>query len=402
MNKFLEYLTQGLETLWINRLRSLLTALGIIIGVGSVIAVLATGDSLTKSTQNILSSYSLSWSFVTARQQQPDPAKAAIRYDDARRVARLAKGADQVLPIFDVQMSIDAGHQKVDGEVVGAGAGEGYDLTPLVDGNRFNENEVGAHQHVAVISDSLRNKLFADGASPIGKSIRLDGSYFRIVGVEGAPTTGGLLGSFNQPPDVMIPYTIAPDLGYTYVQLLAVHTPDPADAAKAGNEVVGALRVVHGDRAQYDEEDIQGDNQSIRTVFGVITGVVGVIAAISLLVGGVGIMNIMLVSVTERTREIGIRKAIGAARTDIMLQFLIEAVLLCLAGGFIGLVIGVGLAELLIHTLISGLTGTVVGFDWLPIAEIAVGFSVLIGVVFGTYPALRASYLNPIDCLRYE
>ena len=205
-----------------------------------------------------------------------------------------------------------------------------------------------------------------------------------------------------QYPDVTIPYTIAPDLGYTFVAFLAVHAPDAAQAAKIGNEAAAALRTIHGERTQYDEEDIQGDNQSIRNVFGVLTGVVGVIAAISLLVGGVGIMNIMLVSVTERTREIGIRKAIGAARTDIMLQFLIEAVLLCLAGGLIGLAIGVGLAELLIHTLISSLTGSTVAFDWLPVAEVAIGFSAGIGIVFGTYPAIRASFLNPIDCLRYE
>ena len=401
MNKLLEYVAQGLQTLWINRLRSLLTALGIIIGVGSVIAILATGDSLTKSTQTILSGYSLAWSFVSARQQQPDPAKAAVRYDDARRVARLVKDADGVLPIIDVQMTADVNHHKVDAEVVSAGPGEGYDTTPLADGTRFTQNQVDAHQHVAIISDSLRNKLFPN-ESPLGRSIRLDGSYYRIVGVQTPPTTGGLLGSFAQYPDVTIPYTIAPDLGYTFVAFLAVHAPDAAQAAKIGNEAAAALRTIHGERTQYDEEDIQGDNQSIRNVFGVLTGVVGVIAAISLLVGGVGIMNIMLVSVTERTREIGIRKAIGAARTDIMLQFLIEAVLLCLAGGLIGLAIGVGLAELLIHTLISSLTGSTVAFDWLPVAEVAIGFSAGIGIVFGTYPAIRASFLNPIDCLRYE
>ncbi len=401
MNKLLEYVAQGLQTLWINRLRSLLTALGIIIGVGSVIAILATGDSLTKSTQTILSGYSLAWSFVSARQQQPDPAKAAVRFDDARRVARLVKDADAVLPIIDVQMTADVNHHKIDAEVVSAGPGEGYDTTPLADGTRFTENQVAAHQHVAIISDSLRNKLFPN-ESPMGRSIRLDGSYYRIVGVQTPPTTGGLLGSFAQYPDVTIPYTIAPDLGYTFVAFLAVHAPDPASAGKIGNEAAAALRTIHGERTQYDEEDIQGDNQSIRNVFGVLTGVVGVIAAISLLVGGVGIMNIMLVSVTERTREIGIRKAIGAARTDIMLQFLIEAVLLCLAGGLIGLAIGVSLAELLIHTLISSLTGPTVAFDWLPVAEVAIGFSAGIGIVFGTYPAIRASFLNPIDCLRYE
>ena len=166
--------------------------------------------------------------------------------------------------------------------------------------------------------------------------------------------------------------------------------------------MVDALRKIHGERTQYDEEDIQGDNDTIRKTFGVLTGVVSVVAAISLLVGGVGIMNIMLVSVTERTREIGIRKAIGAARSDIALQFFIEAILLCLTGGLIGLLLGVGLAEIVVFTVIPKISGTAIQFSWLPIVGVAIGFSTAVGLLFGTYPAIRASYLNPIDALRYE
>jgi len=121
-----------------------------------------------------------------------------------------------------------------------------------------------------------------------------------------------------------------------------------------------------------------------------------------LLVGGVGIMNIMLVSVTERTREIGIRKAIGASRSDILTQFLTEALLICAIGGLIGLLAGVSLAEIVIHVFIVQLTGTVVSFSWLPIILVSLIFSVGVGILFGTYPAVRASYLNPIECLRYE
>jgi putative ABC transport system permease protein len=126
------------------------------------------------------------------------------------------------------------------------------------------------------------------------------------------------------------------------------------------------------------------------------------VAGISLLVGGVGIMNIMLVSVSERTREIGIRKAIGASRRDIALQFLTEALLLCCIGGLIGLITGLGLAELVIHLVIAKVVGTIVSFAWLPIVAVAVAFSAGVGLIFGTYPAIRASRLNPIDCLRYE
>ena len=142
-------------------------------------------------------------------------------------------------------------------------------------------------------------------------------------------------------------------------------------------------------------EAVKASTQTMETLLAAI-------ASVSLLVGGVGIMNIMLVSVTERTREIGIRKAIGASRSDILTQFLTEALLLCAIGGLIGLIFGVLLAELVIHTLIVKLTGTVVSFSWVPIVAVALGFSVGVGIVFGTYPAVRASYLNPIECLRYE
>ena len=402
MNRLAEYLVQGIESIRINWLRSLLTALGIVIGVGSLIAVLAAGDSLTKSTQSILSAYSTSWAFITLRQGQPDPVKAAIRYDDAVRVARLVPDADQVLPVLDVQMTADANHQTVDIEVIGAGAGQTFDLTPLAEGNRFTPGQVAGHQHVALISDSLRHKLFADNESVVGQTIRLNGSHYRVVGVQAPPTTGGLLGGLGAFPDVTIPYTLAPDLGYTIVGALTSHTANAQDAGKVGNEVVAALRKIHGERTQYDEEDIQGDNDTIRKTFGVLTGVVSIVAAISLLVGGVGIMNIMLVSVTERTREIGIRKAIGAARGDIALQFFIEAILLCLTGGLIGLLIGVGLAEIVVLTIIPKLSGTAIQFSWPPIVAVAIGFSTLVGLLFGTYPAVRASYLNPIDALRYE
>jgi len=402
MNRFAEYLIQSIESIAINWMRSLLTALGIIIGVGSLIAVLAAGDSLTKSTQSILSAYSTSWAFITVRQGQPDPVKAAIRYDDAARVERMVPDADQVIPVLDAQMSADANHKSVDIEVIGAGAGETFDLTPLADGNRFTPGQVGGHQHVALISDSLRHKLFSDDESPIGQTLRLNGSHYRIVGVQKPPTTGGLLGGLGQFPDVTIPYTLAGDLGFTYVDALTAHAPNAKDAAKVGNEVVDALRKIHGERTQYDEEDIQGDNDTIRKTFGVLTGVVSVVAAISLLVGGVGIMNIMLVSVTERTREIGIRKAIGAARADIALQFFIEAILLCLTGGLIGLLLGAGLAEIVVYKLIPFIAGTAVQFSWLPIVGVALGFSIAVGLLFGTYPAIRASYLNPIDALRYE
>ncbi len=237
----------------------------------------------------------------------------------------------------------------------------------------------------------------------MGRSCGSNGSDYEVVGVQAPPLTGGLLGGNNNGLiSVTIPYTLIPQLGYTFVRGLNVVAPDPGSVTRIGDEAIAALKKIHGERTQYQERDIQQINQGIIKTFGVLTAVIGVVAGISLLVGGVGIMNIMLVSVTERTREIGIRKAIGATRSDILLQFFIEALLLCLIGGLIGLACGVLLAEFVIHAWISQISPNLVSFAWGPIIAVAIAFSAGVGIVFGTYPAVRASYLNPIDCLRYE
>ena len=402
MNKALEFLVQALGVIVNNPVRSLLTMLGIIIGVGSVIAILAVGDSTNRSVQNLLSPYSQSSAFIVPKEQQPDPQAAAIRYTDARRVKSLVPDAVDVQPVLAIQMETRVRHTTETLQVFTTGAGTGFDTTPLSEGRRFTQDDVNAHHRVCILSDSARTKLFGEGTPAVGRAVRLNGSYYIVVGVQQKPQTSGLLQTNSGQVTVLVPYTLIPELGYTYVFGLSVITPGPGDVTRIGNQSIDALKKIHGDREQYEERDIKTLNDGINKVFAVLTGVIGIVAAISLAVGGVGIMNIMLVSVTERTREIGIRKAIGASRSDILLQFLMEALLLCTIGGLIGLLIGVSIAELVIHTLIVTLTGTVVSFSWLPIIAIAVIFSAGVGVLFGIYPAVRASYLNPIECLRSE
>jgi putative ABC transport system permease protein len=402
MNKVIEFFGQALHVVWNNRVRSLLTMLGIIIGVGSVIAILAVGDSTTRSVQNLLSPYSQASALIVPKQQQPDPQNAAIRYVDARRVHSLLPDAVDVQPVLAIQMETRVRHTDETLQVFTTGAGTGFDTTPLAEGRRFTQDDVDAHHRICILSDTARTKLFGEGGAAVGRSVRLNGSYYSVVGVQQKPQSSGLLQTNSGQVTVLVPYTLIPELGYTYVFALSVITHGPGDVTRVGNEAIAALQKIHGERAQYEERDIKTLNDGISKVFAVLTGVIGVVAGISLLVGGVGIMNIMLVSVTERTREIGIRKAIGASRSDILIQFLAEALLLCAIGGFIGLMFGVLLAEIVIHTLIVKLTGTVVSFSWLPILAVSLGFSVGVGIVFGTYPAVRASYLNPIECLRYE
>ena len=402
MNKLGEFFAEALEFVWNNRTRSLLTMLGIIIGVGAVIAILAVGDSTTKSVQNILSPYSQSSALIVPKQQQPDPQDAAIRYEDARRVKQLVPDAVDVQPVLAIQMETRVRHTEETLQVFTTGAGVGFDTTPLAEGRRFTQDDVDARHRVCILSDAARTKLFGDGVPADGRAVRLNGSYYLVVGVQRKPQSSGLLQTNSGQVTVLVPYTLIPTLGYTYVFALSVIANGPGDVTRVGNLAISALQKIHGGRSQYEERDIKTLNDGISKVFSILTGVIGIVAGISLLVGGVGIMNIMLVSVTERTREIGIRKAIGASRSDILGQFLTEALLICAIGGLIGLVGGVILAEIVIHTLIAQLTGTVVSFSWLPIIAVSLFFSVGVGIVFGTYPAVRASYLNPIECLRYE
>lgn len=403
VTKLGEFIGQALEVLWRNGMRSLLTMLGLIIGVGSVIAILAVGDSTTKSVLNILSPYSLASAFIFPKQQQPDPLLAQIRYDDADRVRRAVPDAKAVLPIMSLPMETRVNHQDKTVRVITAGAGQGTDTTPLAEGRLFSDQDLSAHRRVAILSAQARHELLGDEGSAIGRFVRLNGSDFEVVGVQAPPINQGLLGAGTTGLiTVTIPYTLIPELGYTFVFGLTIVAPDGSSVTKVANEAIAALKKIHGSRAQYEERDIKQLNEGIQRVFGILTGVIGVVAGISLIVGGVGIMNIMLVSVTERTREIGIRKAIGATRGDIVLQFFIEALLLCLVGGLIGLIIGVVLAELVIHVWIKQLTPNIISFGWGQIIAVALLFSAGVGVLFGTYPAVRASYLNPIEALRYE
>ncbi|MBC5825887.1 MAG: ABC transporter permease [Candidatus Eremiobacteraeota bacterium] len=402
MNKIAELCGQAFDLFWNNKLRSLLTMLGLIIGVGSVIAIMAVGDATNKSVQHLLSPYSLASSYIAPKPDQPDPETAQIRFEDARRVARMVPAAASVQPILSLPMETRVQHTDKTILVFTAGEGVGFDSTPLSDGRRFTQQDLSAHRRVCIISANTRDELFGAGAPALGRTIRLDGSSFTVVGVQAPPQSAGLLQTNAGSPTASIPYSLAPALGYRYVNALAVVASGPDVVTQTGDAAIAALKKIHGQRSQYQERDIKTLDEGIAKTFAVLTGVIGIVAGISLLVGGVGIMNIMLVSVTERTREIGLRKAIGAKRSDILAQFLIEALLLCCIGGIIGLAGGVGLAELVIHLLIVKLTGAIVSFAWLPIVSVAVIFSVGVGILFGTYPAVRASYLDPIEALRYE
>jgi putative ABC transport system permease protein len=276
-----------------------------------------------------------------------------------------------------------------------------------VEGRFISEDDVAGEARVAVLGANVAEKLFSDGVYPIDQSIRINNIPFRVIGVMEKKGGSGF-GSFDD--EVFIPVTTAQQRLFTYLRsprgeptlsliLAKVDSEDHID--QAVTDIENLLRERHNIEYLNDDDFSVINQADILDIFGSITGVLttflGGIAAISLLVGGIGIMNIMLVSVTERTREIGLRKAVGAKRRDILLQFLVEAMVLSLIGGLIGMILGFVGAQAL-ASFSKDLTAVI---SWDSIL-LATGFSALVGLFFGIYPALRAAQLHPIDALRYE
>ncbi len=397
-----------------NKLRAILTMLGIIIGVAAVITLVSVGEGVQDVVISEFQGLGNNLLFVVpgspdANEFTGGVVRTNLTNDDYRALADPLAVPDltRVAPSYGRPAIITRGGEEVRTTVTGTtpdytGVREFY---PVL-GDFFSEQDVSSATRVAVLGQSVYEQLFPDGELPIGETIRINNVNFKVIGL--MEEKGG--SGFNDQDDVvLVPLNTAqrrlfparrPDGEYRVDQILAqVVSEDRQDAAIA--EMTLALRQSRG-IAFRDEDDFTILSQSeivgaLGQITGVLTTFLGVIAGISLLVGGIGIMNIMLVSVTERTREIGLRKAVGAKRRDILSQFLTEAVILSSLGGLIGLLLGAAGAY-----AVSSLSDTLdARVAWNSVA-LAIIFSAAVGLFFGIYPATRAAGLNPIDALRYE
>jgi putative ABC transport system permease protein len=416
MNLF-EGLRLSLRSLLANKLRSALTVLGIIIGVAAVISMLSIGRGAQASIENQITSMGSNLLYVRPGNinqggvNQGFGSAATLTLDDATALADPSQVPDAVA----VAPENDSGGQIVylanntRTRIVGT-TPEYLDVhnTEVADGQFFSSFHVAGRSAVVVLGSSTAETLFA-GEEPVGKTVRIMNQPFIVLGV--LKSQGGT-GFMNQDDMAMVPLTTlqqrlsrggpafrgSQGIGSITIKASSKQAIDAVTA-----EVQQVLRERH--RILYDDDFTVQSQQQILDAAAQATNVftifLGGIAAISLLVGGIGIMNIMLVSVSERTREIGIRKAVGARRRDIQIQFLVEAIALSLMGGVLGILVGMGLARIVGQVRISGgqPLNTVVGLDSVLLATI---FSVAVGVFFGLYPAHRAASLNPIDALRYE
>ncbi len=408
----------ALRALTANKMRSILTMLGIIIGVAAVIALMSVGQGVQALVQEQLQSAGSNLLIIipgNLKDAQPGDPRfrrpsnpltngdwMAIR--DPLNVPHIVAA----VPEADGRTHVSYGKTSLNLTITGTN--EDY---PFVrnfypaEGRFLSSEDVLGEARVAVLGKDVAEKLFPPDIYPIGQSIRINNIPFRVIGVmEGKG--GGSFGSFDTL--VFVPFTTAQQRLFPYLRsprgeptlsLILVKVDDENNLSKVKSDIEDLLRERH-DITYLDEDDFTVINQAdILDIFGSITGVLttflGGIAAISLLVGGIGIMNIMLVSVTERTREIGLRKAVGAKRRDILLQFLVEAMVLSLIGGVIGMILGFVGAQAL-ASLSEDLRAVITPGAVL----MALSFSLIVGLFFGIYPALRAAQLHPIDALRYE
>jgi len=401
--EILEAFAVALEALRAHKLRSFLTMLGVIIGVAAVIALVSVGQTVQSSVVGEFAELGpdLLWVFPgKADEGGPVPTaegRLTLTYDDARAISRGAPSVSDVTPFLQTSIEVAAGGEKAVTTVIGTTPNLLTVRSMRMQHGRFlQEADLVRRNRVAVIGETLARALYRLPSRAVGRTLTIGGRAFDVVGVL-APE-GSMLG-VDLDDRAYLPLTTAQQLfNINYASFLFVKARDVGSVARALRETQRILLREHGDEdfTVLTQSQLLG---SLIAILRILTVALTSIGAISLLVGGIGIMNIMLVSVTERTREIGIRKAVGARRMDILTQFLIEAMGISLIGGILGTAVGLGIAWTLSNALFESqpsLAATI------PIVVLAFSFSTLVGVAFGVYPAWRAAGLHPIEALRYE
>ena len=406
-----EVVRVSFDSLFANKTRSFLTMLGVIIGVASVVALLSLGNgaqaSITGQVQSI--GTNLIFVFPGSLSGRPGETIAAqnLTMEDVQAIGNLGLPLNGIAPQFSGSANIVAPAADKSASIAGTTPAY-FALQDLrtTSGSLFDEGQSRAGAPVAVLGATLAKDLFGNGTA-VGQTVRVKDQTLRVIGVLAAKGGGGMTSTDDQ--------LFAP-INFVQERLFGARTPD-GNSYRVANIILSArngddiqaiqdritvlLRERHHLKADGSGDDFSVANQAsmlstLNSITSILTAFLAAIAGISLLVGGIGIMNIMLVSVTERTKEIGLRKAVGARGQDILLQFIVEALVVSVTGGVIGLLFGMLIAGLV--TLSGALTATVS----LSSVVLAVGFSLAVGLFFGIYPARRAARLNPIDALRYE
>jgi len=390
-----------------NKARSSLTILGIVIGIGSVIAMISIGQGAAGSIESSIQSMGSNLITVMPGFQQSFSHVSASRgsaqtltIEDAEAIAQEVPNVQAVAPELSQRYQVVFKGENTNTQIVGTvSVYPSVKNIEIAQGSFISDQNVRSTSKVAVLGPTTRDDLFGEGVNPIGQTVRISGINFKVIGLT-QPKGGTGFGS--QDDIVFIPITTAQRFlaGVNYISIISVQAENSQAMAQVQTGITNLLLRLHniGDPQMADFNTLS--QQDILTAASSITNTMTIllaaIAGISLVVGGIGIMNMMMTTVTERTREIGLRKAIGAKRADISLQFLAEAVMLTFLGGVVGIILGSGLAYGV--TFFTGIATKISLFSIILAFSVSAG----IGIVFGYYPAQKAAKLNPIEALRYE
>jgi len=405
---FGQNILEALDSLWSNKLRTSLTALGILIGVGAVIAMLGIGRGAQDTITGSISGIGTNLLFVLRGGDDDirNPQRLTLADAEAMMDPFAAPSVNLVAPIISGRLELSYAGEST--STSASGVTPDYQAVrneELMEGEFINEEHILGLAAVAVLGPDTAEALFGHADGVIGETIRVEGQPFRVIGVK-APKGGS---GFSNPDDeILIPLTTAQvrlmRRSQNAIDTILVQAVSAGSVSQASEEIAAILRTRHRTPIGQDDFTIftqQDFVETAQTITNVLTIFLGGVAAISLLVGGIGIMNIMLVSVTERTREIGLRKAVGARKRDIMLQFLTESALLSMIGGVAGIILGWLLSTVvgIIAAANNADINPAIGLDAILLATL---FSTAVGLFFGIYPAKRAADLEPVEALRYE
>jgi len=403
-----DLLNETTSALLSNKVRTGLTMLGIVIGISSVIAMLAIGNGTSQSIQSSIQSIGSNLVAVSPGAQRTPGSQVntsrgssnTLTMDDVAAISSQVTSAKAVAPDVTTRKQVVAAGTNTNTSIIGTTPSylEVKNVT-ISDGIFFSDEQITSLAKVAVLGPTTRDDLFGSSSDALGKTIRINGNQFTVIGVT---TSKGGSGFNNSDDAVYIPITVAQQFltGNRYISTISIEAQSASLVNDVQNQVTSLLLERHkisdpskADFSTINQADILSTASSITTT---LTLLLAAIAGISLIVGGIGIMNMMLTTVTERTREIGLRKAIGAKKKNIKLQFLVESIMLTFTGGAVGIILGCLIAILLSK---SGVLQTAIT---LSSVLMSFGVSAFIGIAFGYYPAARASNLNPIEALRYE
>jgi putative ABC transport system permease protein len=415
--KFVESFLIAIRSLFANKLRSALTMLGVIIGVGSVITLMSVGRGAEASITSTLEGMGTNLVYVASKTPGVEGMAAmqmaahSFNMDDVNEIAERIPSVEAVAPVIENYVEVAAGDESAVA-FVEATTPEFEEVSnyPTEYGQFITDRHVASRDMVVVLGSKITEDLFGDDDA-VGKKVKINGRQFTVIGV--LQEKGGQMMGVSMDAIIVVPITTyqarlfpGPTVrGGDAIQQIAVQieSTDATDIVAA--DIEDLLRKRHRITEEGEEDFLIMTQEQmlsmVQEVTGILTLVLGAIASISLIVGSIGIMNIMLVSVTERTREIGIRKAVGAKRRDILLQFLLEAAMLSLSGGAVG-IIGGWVVSWLVSTFSEAVGITLSAVVSPDIVVLAISVSVFIGIISGIYPAVRAARLNPIDALHYE